>query len=163
MYLLADAVVTVECSREKAFDYAANLENFANWFPGVVSIVASDDLSAAAIDKKYLETVSVPLRGKRSVMIRVTDATAPRRLVTEGDLRPLLPRMEMELVDAGQNACEVRWRMLSRDKNGLAGCTVLPVAGWVMRRRAKIGLLNLKLLLEGGRCDVTVPQEITSQ
>jgi hypothetical protein len=163
MYLLADAVVTVECSREKAFDYAANLENFANWFPGVVSIVASDDLSAAAIDKKYLETVSVPLRGKRSVMIRVTDATAPRRLVTEGDLRPLLPRMEMELVDAGQNACEVRWRMLSRNENGLAGCTVVPIAGWVMRRRAKIGLLNLKLLLEGGRRDVAAPQEITSQ
>jgi hypothetical protein len=163
MYLLADAVVTVECSRAKAFDYAANLENFVDWFPGVVSIVASDDLSAAAIGKKCSETVSVPLRGTRSVMIRVTDATSPQHLVTEGDLRPLLPRMEMEIVGAGQNACEVRWRMMSRNKNGLAGCTVLPVAGWVMRRRAKIGLLNLKLLLEGGRRDVTVLQEITSQ
>jgi hypothetical protein len=121
------------------------------------------DLSAAAAGKKYRETFSVPLRGKRSVTIRVTDATAPRRLVTEGDLRPLLPRMEMELVDAGQNTFEVRWRMLSRNENRLAGCTVLPVAGWVMRRRAKIGLLNLKLLLEGGRRDVTVPQAITSQ
>jgi hypothetical protein len=48
--------------------------------------------------------------------------------------------------------------MLSRNENSLAGCTVLPVAGWVMRRRAKIGLRNLKLLLEGGRCYVTVPQ-----
>jgi hypothetical protein len=35
MYLLAEAVVTVECSRENAFDYAANLENFADWFPGL--------------------------------------------------------------------------------------------------------------------------------
>jgi hypothetical protein len=158
MYLLADAVVTVECSRAKAFDYAANLENFVDWFPGVVSIVASDELSAAAIGKKYSETVSVPLRGKRSVMIRVTDAMAPQRLVTEGDLRPLLPRMEMEFVDAGPNTCEVRWRMLSRNENGVAGRTVLPVAGWVMRRRAKIGLRNLKLLLDGGRRDVAVPQ-----
>jgi hypothetical protein len=162
MYLLADAVVTVECSRAKAFDYAANLENFVDWFPGVVSIVANDELSAAAIGKTYSEAVSVPLRGKQSVVIRVTDAAAPQRLVTEGDLRPLLPRMEMEFVGAGQNTCEVRWRMLSRNENRLAGCTVLPVAGWVMRRRAKIGLRNLKLLLEGRR-DVTVPQEITSQ
>ena len=91
-------------------------------------------------------------------MIRVTDAAAPQRLVTEGDLRPLLPRMEMEFVDAGQNTCEVRWRMLSRNENGLAGCTVLPVAGWVMRRRATIGLRNPKVLLEGGRRDITVPQ-----
>lgn len=158
MYLLADAVVTIECSREKTFDYAANPENFLDWFPGVASIVASNELSAAEIGKKYLETVSVPLRGKRSAMIRVTDATAPQRLVTEGDLRPLLPRMEIQFVDAGQNTCEVRWRMLCRNSNGLAGCTVLPVAGWVMRRRAKIGLRNLKLLLEGGRREVTVPQ-----
>jgi hypothetical protein len=53
--------------------------------------------------------------------------------------------------------------MLSRNENGLAGCTVLPVAGWVMRRRAKIGLRNLKILLERGRCDDAVPQQITSQ
>jgi polyketide cyclase/dehydrase/lipid transport protein len=163
MYLLADAVVTVECSRAKTFDYAANLENFGDWFPRVVSIVASDELSAAAVGKRYSETLSVPLRGKRSVMIRVTDAMAPQRLVTEGDLRPVLPRMEMEFVDVGQNTCEVRWRMLSRNENRLAGCTVLPVAGWVMRRRAKIGLLNLKLLLEGGRRESAVPQRITSE
>ena len=157
MYLLADAVVTVECARAKAFDYAANLENFVDWFPGVVSIVASDELPAAAIGKKYLETVSLPLR--KAVGHDSGDrCQAPQHLVTEGDLRPLLPRMEMEFVDAGQNTCEVRWRMLSRNENRLAGGTVLPVAGWVMRRRAKIGLRNLKLLLEGGRRDVTVPQ-----
>jgi hypothetical protein len=102
MYLLADAVITVECSCAKAFEYAANLEKFVDWFPGVVTIVASDDVSAAAIGKRYMETVSVPLRGKRSVTIRVREATVPQHLVTEGDLRPLLPRMEMEFVDAGQ-------------------------------------------------------------
>lgn len=158
MYLLADAVVTVECSPAMAFDYAANLENFAEWFPGVVSIVADDELSTATIGKTYLETVSVPLRRTRSVTIRVIEVTAPRRLVTQGDLRPLLPQMELEFVEAGQNSCEVRWRMLSRNANRLTGCTVLPLAKWVMRRRANMGLRNLKLLLEGGRRDVPVGQ-----
>lgn len=159
MYLLADDRVTVECSPAQAFDYAANLENFADWFPGVVRIVAGDDdLSPTMNGKKYLETVSVPLRGSRSVAIRVMDATQPRRLVTHGDLRPLLPRMEMEFVDAGQGTCEVRWRMLSRNANRVAGCTVLPIAGWVIRRRAKVGLRNLKLLLDGGRPEIAASQ-----
>lgn len=157
MYLLADDVVTVECSPAQAFAYAANLEHLADWFPGVLRVVADDDLSPTVIGKQYSETVSVPLRGKRAVVLRVMDATAPRRLVTHGDLRPLLPRMEMDFVDAGHGTCEVRWRMLSRNESRLAGLTILPIAGWVMARRAKTGLRNLKSSLDGGRRETAAP------
>lgn len=156
MYLLAEVVVTVACSRAKAFDYAANLENFVHWFPGVAAITAKDELPVSTPGKTYTETVSVPLRGTRTVTIRVTEATAPNRIVTQGDMRPLLPRMEMEFVQTGQNTCGVHWRMMSRNENGLAACTVLPVAAWVMRRRAKIGLRNLKRQLEDAHRDVTI-------
>lgn len=159
MYLLADATVTVQCPRAKVFDYAANLENFVKWFPGVVHIVADNELSPASIGKQYVETVSVPLRGTRSVTIRVMDAAAPQRLITHGDLRPLLPRMEMEFVDAGQDVCVVRWRMLSRNENRLVGGTVLPVAAWVIRRRADIALGNLKRRLEGNHLDGSPPED----
>lgn len=150
MYLLAATCVTVDCSRAKAFDYAANLENFADWFPGVINIAARDELSTATTGKEYLETVLVPLRGERSVLIRVVDARAPRRLITEGDLPLLLPRMEIEFGENAPRTCTIHWRMLSRNKSTLLRWTVLPAARVIMRRRARLGLRNLQRLLEGG-------------
>lgn len=84
MHLLASAVVTIACSRAKAFDYAANLVNFADWFPGVNSVAAHNELPFATAGKQYVETAAMPLRGKRSVLIRVIDARAPHRVITEG-------------------------------------------------------------------------------
>lgn len=163
MYLLADVVITVACSQVRAFHFAANLENFAEWFPGVMTIAASDELPFETIGKRYTETVSMPLRGTRSVTIRVTDAVAPRRIATHGDLRPLLPRMEMDFVHTGPDTCEVRWRMMSRNENLLAALTVLPVAARVMRRRAKAGLRNLKLHLETEHSDIAGGQRVAPE
>jgi hypothetical protein len=149
MYLLASSVVTIACSSTKAFDYAADLENFIDWFPGVIGIVADNELPFATPGRQYVETVAVPLRGNRTVRIWVVEADSPKRLVTEGDLPLLLPRMEIEFQDVGGDSCEVRWRMLSRNENVLVRCTVLPLAGWLMGRRATTGLRNLKWILEG--------------
>ena len=149
MYLLAGSVVTIACSSAKAFGYAADLEKFGDWFPGVIGIAARDALPFATPGKQYVETVAVPLRGRRTVRISVVEADSPKRLVTEGDLPLLLPRMEIEVDDLGRDSCEVRWRMLSRNERILARLAVLPVARWVMRRRASAGLRNLKQRLEG--------------
>jgi hypothetical protein len=149
MHLLASSVVTIARSCTKAFDYAADLENFADWFPGVIGIVAHNELPFAMPGKQYVETVAVPLRGRRTVLIRVVDASTPMRVVTEGDLPPLLPRMEIEFHDRGPDSCEISWRMLSRNENVLVRYTVLPLAGWLMGRRATTGLRNLKWRLEG--------------
>lgn len=81
--------------------------------------------------------------------IRVVEADSPYRLVTEGDLPLLLPRMEIEFEQIAENSCEVRWRMLSRNETVLVRFAVLPVARWLMRRRATAGLRNLKQRLEG--------------
>jgi hypothetical protein len=149
MHLLASSVVTIACSNTKAFDYAADLENFADWFPGVIGIVAHNELPFATAGKHYVETVAVPLRGNRTVRIRVVEADSPNRLVTEGDLPLLLPRMEIEFEDVGKDSCEVRWRMLSRNEIVLVRFAVLPVARWLMGRRATAGLRKLKQRLEG--------------
>jgi hypothetical protein len=148
MYELASAAITVERSRRSVFEYAANLENFPSWFPGVVEVVADDELPFATVGKRYRETALVPLRGTREVTIRVVDTAAPERIATEGDLPVLLPRMEIELHELGPNSCELRWRMFSRNTDVLARRTLLPFARWVMGRRATIGLRNLKRLLE---------------
>jgi hypothetical protein len=158
MHLLASPVVTIACSSRKAFDYAANLENFIDWFPGVIGIVADNELPFATPGKQYVETVAVPLRGKRRARIWVVEADSPKRLVTEGDLPLLLPRMEIEVNDIGENSCEVRWRMLSRNEIVLVRFAVLPVARWLMGRRATAGLRNLKQRLEVGHDDNPRPR-----
>lgn len=148
MYPLASSAVTVDCPRAQAFAYAADLENFGDWFPGVIAIVGQDELSFATVGKTYQETVAVPLRGKRQVLIVVVEVEASRRLATEGDLPFLLPRMEIEFSDVGPDTCEVRWRMYSRSDSALTRHVLLPVAGQLMRRRATRGLDRLKRNLE---------------
>ncbi|MEV0293498.1 SRPBCC family protein [Nocardia sp. NPDC050710] len=144
MFSLASAAVIVELSRDKTFAYVADLENFAAWFPGVISVVALDGVPIAEPGKRYVETVPVPLFGTRQVQIQVVEAIPSQRLVTEGRLPLLLPRMEIEFRDAGPNCCEVHWRMFSRNESALARRTVLPAVRWVMGKRAKAGLRNLR-------------------
>jgi hypothetical protein len=150
MYLLAQRSLDLACSQERAFDYAADLTNFPRWFPGVVEIAPEDALSFATLGKAYRETVDVPLRGRRSVLIRVIEIARPHRLVTEGSLAVLRPRMEIEVEALGPAACRLTWRMLSRNESRWARWTVLPWARRVMGRRALIGLHRLEAVLEVG-------------
>jgi hypothetical protein len=52
MRLLASSSVTIRCSSTKAFDYAADLENFIDWFPGVIALVADNELPFASPGKQ---------------------------------------------------------------------------------------------------------------
>ena len=149
MYLLAHAATLIACQRDIAFRYAANLENFSEWFPGVRQKTPTNDLPFDAVGKQFRETVSLPLRGQRSVLMQVVEVMAPCRITTEGALPTVLPRMEIEFREAGPDTCEVEWRMFSRTSRGIGRWTVLPLARRLMARRALAGMQRLKHRLEG--------------
>jgi carbon monoxide dehydrogenase subunit G len=151
MKLLAEQHAEIACPVESAYRLACNLERFGDWFPGVVAIESGNDLAHATVGKRYVETVDVPLRGARKVDIVVKEAEPNRLLVTEGNLAPILPRMEIRFEPAGTDACAVRWRMYSRSPGALARMTVVPLAARVMRKRAAVGMARLKKLLEAAR------------
>lgn len=151
MYLLASTSVVIELPRGRVFDYVANLTNFAHWFPAVVDVTSRDHVAPATVGKQYDEIFLMPLRGRRSVGIQVVDVDPPRRIVTEGALALLRPRMEIEFQDAGLNACKLRWRMLSRNGALLARWTVLPLARQLMQKRADAAMHRLKKILESGQ------------
>jgi len=155
MYLLADTTVDIACPSADAFDYACDLENFAEWFPGVIEVVAHNNVAFCERGREYRETVDVPVRGRRSVGIRVVDAEAPHRLITEGDLAIVMPRMEIHIAQTSPLACTVQWRMFSRNSHALARLVVLPVARAVMTKRAATGLNRLKEHLEHDCADST--------
>lgn len=148
MYLLAQAALPIECPRQLAFDYAANLENFPAWFPGVLRVTAANDLAFESVGKLYREHVNLPLRGQRSVVLRVVEVTPTARIVTEGTLPTLLPRMEIEFRETGAASCVVDWRMFSRTTSRLGRWVILPLARRLMTRRAQAGLRCLKRHLE---------------
>lgn len=153
MYPLADVAIDIACPSSEAFDFACELENFAEWFPGVIDVVADNDVPFFEPGRRYRETVFVPVRGRRSVLIRVVDADAPRWLVTEGDLSIVMPRMEIRITESSPGRCTVSWRMFSRNTGTLARLLVLPLARTVMRKRASTGITRLKQRLEHDRYD----------
>src|SRR5688572_1904484 len=111
MFLLASTSVVIECNRERAFQYAADLAHFAEWFPGIIAVRPRDATPPATVGKVYDETLAMPLGRERAVVIRVMEVEPQRRLVTEGSLPLLLPRMEMDFADVGSGACRLQWRM----------------------------------------------------
>ena len=149
MHLLAEHTITVACSVEVAYLYASNLEHFGEWFPGVIAIESANGLDHAMPGKEYLETVAIPLRGKRKVKLTVKQAEPGRLLVTEGALAPLLPRMEILFQSAGMESCRITWKMFSRNNGTLARLALLPLARRVINRRSTIGMTALKEKLEG--------------
>ena len=148
MHLLAEQTTTVACSAAAAFRYASNLEHFGEWFPGVIAIESANGLDHATPGKEYLETVTIPFRGTRKVKLTVKEAEPGKRLVTEGALAPLLPRMEILFHPAGAESCEVTWKMFSRNDGALARLALVPLARRVMTRRAAAGVARLKAKLE---------------
>jgi hypothetical protein len=151
MYLLAQAAVAIACPQRVAFDYAANLENFPTWFPGVLRVTATDGLPFDTVGKQYREEFAQPLQGRGVVAIRVVEVEAGARIVTEGTLASVLPRMEIVCRETAPGECEVRWRMFSRRTAGWSRFIVLPLARRLMTRRAREGLRALKRHLEGVR------------
>src|SRR5512134_2691662 len=95
MYLLAERTTEIACPVNVAYQYAANLEHFGEWFPGVIAIESANDLSYAERGKEYLETVAVPLRGQRKIKLVVKEAEQDMSLITEGAFPPLWPRMQI--------------------------------------------------------------------
>lgn len=85
------------------------MERFGEWFPAVLSIKSIDELPHGSVGKKYLETVSVPMRGERKIELTVKESVEKERFVTEGNFPPLLPRMEIQINETGENLNHMEW------------------------------------------------------
>lgn len=148
MIPIAKTETNIQCSASEAFRLISNMERFREWFPAVISIRSVNDLPHGEVGKKYLETVSIPLRGERDIELTVKESTENKRFVTEGKFPPLLPRMEVQINQTGGTEVIVKWAMFSRSKSRVVQFLLLPLAKSIMQKRANIGAANLKALLE---------------
>ena len=148
MHLLTEQNIRINRPINVVFDYVTNMEQFGDWFPGVLAIKSANDHLPGQIGKEYLETVAIPLRGERKIRLVVREAEINKLFVTEGKLSPLLPRMEVRFQVEDSDSCQVTWRMLSRNSAVFFRLTLLPIARAVLQKRAAIGLGKLKRNLE---------------
>ncbi len=149
MHLLAEKSVHIQRPALAVFSYVSNMEKLGEWFPGVIAIESLNTLDHGQPGKKYLETVSVPLRGTRKITLEVREVQGHRFFATEGRFPPLLPRTEITLAETGMYSCELTWRMFSRSRQLIARYTLLPLARRVMAKRAALGVAALKKRMEG--------------
>jgi hypothetical protein len=142
---LASFEIDTSVDREKCFLYLSNMDNFHNWFPEVVKIV-SKDKEPIGIGKQYLETVKIPLIGYKKITLTVKNFEQYSRFSTEGDLAPLLPRMEVCVSNSSNGQTKINWVFYSRNSSKLFKLFA-PLFRYVMTKRASIASVKLKSIL----------------
>ena len=148
MILLAKTEIRVATSAAKAYQLLINMENFGDWFPEVISIESANNMAHGEVGKEYLETVGLPVLGRRKIRLRVAEAIENQRFVTEGNLIPILPRMDIFIAELDEREILVKWSLFSRSPNKLVQLLLLPSAKRIMQHRADIASVRLKQLLE---------------
>ena len=114
MILLAEKKMQIDQSSEHIFAYVTNMENYGDWFPGVVSVKSFNDLPHATVGKRYQELLVLP-EGEVNLVIEVKDCEKNIRFYTEGDLTPLLPAMLMEFTSLAPDKTEFNLRYFTRN------------------------------------------------
>ncbi len=150
MYLLAEKKVLIERDAAEVFAFAADLENFAKWFPGVMAIMSGDGRPFNEVGKSYTEFVRLPFARRAAVTVRVRQCRNNEFIATEGNFKPLFPRMEMEFHQVASGT-RVTWRMHSRARGLVTRRVLIPVARRIMNRRADSAMAELKMKLERNR------------
>ncbi|MBA4368268.1 MAG: polyketide cyclase [Desulfobacterium sp.] len=151
MAILTENKIEINRSINEVYDFVINMENFGKWFPEVIKIESQNNLEHGVVGKKYIETVKDPFKGEVQIVIEVKKAEQNTSFITEGEYAPLLPKMILHFSETVHGGTAFTWAMESRTKNTFVKILLIPVAKLVMKKRAKIGVMNLKKILEKTR------------
>lgn len=146
MILLSKAQVVLNSSSKTVFDYVTNMEKYAEWFPGVISIKSKNSLPHARPGKTYLELLRFP-SGEHELTIEVIEAEQGRMLLTHGDLDDILPQMTINVEDShapNEDGCHLSLQYHSRNTALTEDSEIIKALKHDLAIRAKKGLTNLK-------------------
>ncbi|PCK04932.1 MAG: polyketide cyclase [Alteromonadaceae bacterium] len=145
MIQLASFSINTTASIDGCFHYLSNMKNFGNWFPEVIKIVEANR-DEIGLGKQYVETVKVPGRGLNQMTLTVKEHETPSKFATEGDFKPLRPRMQIKISENSDQTTRIDWSFYSRNEGKLFG-VVMPLFKYVMGKRAKIASFELEKVL----------------
>lgn len=145
MEKLASFEIDTSVDKEECFLYLSNMDNFGNWFPEVVEI-AGKNKASIGVGKQYIETVKIPLIGYKKITLTVKNYEQYSLFSTEGNLAPLLPRMEILVSNCSNGKTKINWAFYSRNSSKLFKLFI-PLFRYVMTKRASIASAKLKAVL----------------
>ncbi len=145
---LASKTVSINRSIVSVFEFLSNHENYIQWFPQVVSIEAADNLPHGTVGKIYKETLLLPNKRHKSMTIQVIESESPVLFITEGNFKPIHPRMEIRLSASSAQVTVVNLKFFSRNQS-LIGRLLIPIfLKKIFARQSELGLRKLKDSLE---------------
>ena len=147
MILLAQNNVTLHADLSKIFNYVTNMENYKEWFPGVVAIRSANDLKHSEVGKRYTENLKFP-QGIMELTIEVKESIKNKSFATEGDLEPLLPGMSMLFTDLGNERCQLNLSYYSRNSNLKKNDELIMAVRKDLSVRIKLATKMLKSIIE---------------
>ncbi|MEH6791622.1 SRPBCC family protein [Parasphingorhabdus sp.] len=145
---LADHRVLIEAPITSVFDFLANHENYALWYPNVISIISANPLPHGHVGKIYQEDIRLPTRRVQQINITVVESRSPNLFVTEGDFVPLHPRMEVHLSEQASGETMLHWRFYSRSQSTIGRWLIPLLLGKTLQRDSGIGLARMKAIVE---------------
>ncbi len=145
---LIDRTIAVDRPIGDVFAFVSNHENYALWFPGVISIVSETDEPHGTVGKVYAETIRMPSGRERLISIPVVESRPPYQFATEGVFAPLHPRMEFQLEALGDAQTQVRWIFSSRATSWFGKFMVRRLAAKRMASLGAVAMPKLKAVLE---------------
>lgn len=145
---LVDESLLILSPISTVFDFLANHENYALWYPKVISIKSANQLPHGAVGKIYKEAIRLPTGRIQSINITTVESRSPELFVTEGDFAPLHPRMEVHLVKKSASETLLNWRFYSRSQSMIGRLLIRILVKKTLQRDSKTGLARMKALVE---------------
>ncbi|MDM8009754.1 MAG: SRPBCC family protein [Parasphingorhabdus sp.] len=149
--LLAEHKLLIDSPVERVFDFLANHENYARWYPNVLSVVSGNPLPHGQVGKFYEEAIRLPTRRVQKIRIAVVESRPPELFVTEGEFPPLHPRMEVRLSPQPSGATLLHWQFFSRSQSAIGRRMIPLLLGKNLLRDTRTGLARMKSMVEDER------------
>lgn len=145
---LAEHSLSIDAPIDRVFAFLANHENYALWYPNVISIISANPLPHGQVGKVYQEDIRLPTRRLQRINITVVESRSPNLFVTEGDFAPLHPRMEVHLSEQSTGETLLNWRFYSRSQSTIGRWLIPHLFKKTLQRDSGIGLARMKAIVE---------------
>lgn len=145
---LVDESLLIHGPISQVFAFLANHENYALWYPKVISIESANQLPHGTVGKIYKEAIRLPTGRIQMINITVVESRSPELFVTEGDFAPLHPRMEIQLMEKSANETLLNWRFYSRSQSMIGRLLIRMFLKKALEHNSKTGLARMKALVE---------------
>jgi len=150
MIELAKSSITISEPIDTVFKYISNMENYKEWFPGVVDIKSANDLAHGIVGKQYVEMLSLP-SGDAELVIEVDQCDVNSLFLTKGNLTGVLPQMKVTFSVNEDEMCEVNLQYHTRNPELTLTSDIVIALRKDLSIRANKGVAKLKAIIETRR------------